>query len=200
MKTLFCLLLAGLTLGACSSPPVHYYTLVAPSAPSGAAKEPVPFLIDVLPIGLPEQLDQAQLVVRQGASRVVMPDGERWAAPLGDELRQALSAELTLRLATRDVAGLVKPANQSVLQIKLQVRRLDFWPGEKLELEADWSLVMADAPGGAQLLCHGRFDEPATGSYPALVQAGQHALSVLAARVAADARGWARSPPSKCTG
>lgn len=203
MKQFFCLILGALTLilGACSSSPVHYYTLLAPSAPAVAINESVPFLLDILPIALPEQLDQPQLVVRQGVSGIVMADGERWAGTLGDELRQALSAELTSRLATRDIAGLVKPANKSVLRIKLLVRRLDFWPGQKLELEADWSLVMLDAPGNtqlAQLFCHGRFSESAKGGYPELAQAGQRAISALAARIAADARGQALSPHAEC--
>ncbi len=189
-----------LTLGACSSPPIHYHTLLAPSAPGSVIDEPVPFLIDVLPIGLPEQLDQVQLVVRQGTSGVAMLDGERWAGSLGEELRHALSAELTSRLATRDIAGLVRPANKSVLRIKLLVRRLDSWPGQKLELEADWSLSMAEAPENLRLLCHGRFNEPATGSYPELVQAGQRAISALAARVAADARSWVLLHQSECAG
>lgn len=207
MKQIFGFVLAvltlTLTLGACSSLPVHYYTLVAPSAVGGAINEPVPFLLDILPIGLPEQLDQPQLVVRQGVSGIVMADGERWAGPLGDELRQALSAELTSRLATRDIAGLIKPANKSVLRIKLLVRRLDFWPGQKLELEADWNLAMVDAPGNtqrAQLFCHGSFHESAKGSYPELVQAGQRAIAALAARIATDARGQGLSPHSECAG
>ena len=205
MKQIFGFVLAALTLAlaACSSSPVHYYTLVAPSAVGGAINEPVPFLLDILPIGLPEQLDQPQLVVRQGVSGIVMADGERWAGPLGDELRQALSAELSARLATRDTAGLVKPANKPVLRIKLLVRRLDFWPGQKLELEADWNLAMVDAPGNtplAQLFCHGRFSESAKGSYPELVQAGQRVISALAARIAADARRQALSPHSECAG
>ena len=205
MKQFFGFVLAALTLtlGACSSSPVHYYTLVAPSDPGGAINQPVPFLLDILPIGLPEQLDQPQLVVRQGTSGIIMADGERWAGPLGNELRQALSAELSARLATRDIAGLVRPANKSVLRIKLLVRRFDLWPGQKFELEADWNLAMVDASGNtqlAQLFCHGRFSESAKGSYPELVQAGQRAISALAASIAADARGEARSPHSECAG
>ena len=205
MKQIFGFVLAALalTLAACSSSPVHYYTLVAPSAPGGAINQPVPFLLDILPIGLPEQLDQPQLVVRQGTSGIIMADGERWAGPLGNELRQALSAELSARLATRDIAGLVRPANKSVLRIKLLVRRFDLWPGQKFELEADWNLAMVDASGNtqlAQLFCHGRFSESAKGSYPELVQAGQRAISALAARIAADARGEAGSPHSECAG
>ncbi|MGB4065548.1 MAG: PqiC family protein [Azonexus sp.] len=202
MKQCVRLVLAALALilGACSSPPIHRYTLLAPSYSGAASDKPVPFLIDVLPIDLPVQLDQPQFVVRQGASGVAILEGERWAGPLGDELRQALSAGLMSRLGTRDIAGLVKPANQPVLHIKLLVRRLDAWPGQKLELDADWSLSMSDAPDKSRLFCHGRFDEPATGSYAELAQAGQRAMSALATRIAADARGWVLSHQAECPG
>ena len=192
MKSTF---LAGLavlilSLAACTSTPVHYHTLLAPSAPMASSEPAVPFLIDVLPVGIPEQLDQPQLIVRQGASGIAVLDGERWAGPLGEELRHALSSELSWRLATRDIAGLPRPDGKPVLRIKLQVRRFDAWPGQKLLLDADWSLALAGARENAGLLCHGQFEEPATGNYPELIQAGQRAVAALATRIATDARGF----------
>lgn len=190
----------ALVLGACSSPAIHRYTLLAPTATSAASDQPVPFLLEVQPVSLPEQLDQPQIVVRQGVSGVAILEGERWAAPLGDELRQALSAELMARLGTRDGAGMIRPAGQPVLRIQLLVRSFDAWPGEKLVLDADWSLSMANGTDKIQLFCHGRFDEPATGGYGELVLAGQRAISALAARIAADARASVRAPPQECAG
>ena len=189
----------ALALAACSSsPPVHYYTLLAPSVAASANEQPAPFLIDVLPVGLPVQLDQSSLVVRQGDSGIAVLDGERWAGPLADELRTALSAALTSRLATRDVAGLARPKDKSVLRIKLEVRRFDAWPGRNVVLDADWSLGFADAAENSRLLCHGRFEAPASGGTEELALAGQRAVAALAARIAADARGWALTPPSAC--
>jgi len=85
----------ALALAACSSsPPVHYYTLLAPSVATSANEQPAPFLIDVLPVGLPVQLDQSSLVVRQGDSGIAVLDGERWAGLLADELRTAIAHRL----------------------------------------------------------------------------------------------------------
>lgn len=64
-------------------------------------------------------LDAAQLLVRQGDSSVVALDGERWIGPFADEARDALSAQLTQRLATTDVAGLAPSVDKPVLHIKV---------------------------------------------------------------------------------
>jgi uncharacterized lipoprotein YmbA len=196
----FCLLasLAGLT--ACSSAPVHYYTLLAPAGPAVPGGQPSPFLIEVLPVGVPVQLDQPQLVVRQGDSGVAVLDGERWAGPLGDEIRAALSARLTDLLLTHDVAGLARPSGSQVVRIKVQLRRFDIRPGQGGQLEADWSLGVADEPGNARLACHARLQASAPGGYPELVQAQQRLIGELAERIGADAHAWALSRHATCTG
>lgn len=196
------LLCAALGVTACSSPaPIHHYTLLPPPAADGhPAAAPVPFLIDVLPVGLPEHLDQQPLVVRQGrGGTVAVLDEERWVGPLGDELRNALSVHLSERLGTQDVSGLASSAEQQVLRVKVQVRRLDAWPGNQVQLEAGWSLGFANNSSKARLVCQGRFNEAAADGYPALVQAQQRAVSALAARIASDARAWGSSQKAKCT-
>ena len=75
------------TLAACSSAPTHFHTLIPPS--SGLPPNTAPFLIDVQAVGVPPQVDQPALVLRQGASGIAVLDGERWASPLGDEIRGA---------------------------------------------------------------------------------------------------------------
>lgn len=188
---------AGLT--ACASAPVHYHTLLAPIEQIAASAQPAPFLIEVLPVGIPVQLDQPQLLVRQGDSGVAVLDGERWAGPLGDEVRAALSAKLTRSLAAQDIAGLARPGGTQVVRIKLQVRRFDIWPGQRAQLDADWSLGVADEAGNARLTCRGQFDAPASGGYPQMVQAHQRLIAELAASIAADARAWSRSRSAACS-
>lgn len=187
-----------LGLAACASTPVHYYTMLAPSAYATSPQSPADFLIDVLPVGVPSYLDQAQLVVRQGTTGVTVLDGERWASPFGDELRNALSAELTQRLGTQDIGGLPRPSDKPLLRIKLQVRRFDAWPGERVQLEAAWSLSFAGDPADSRLSCYGHFDEPANGGYAGMVKAQQHAIAELAARIDIDARRWEHSHDMAC--
>ncbi|WP_293776004.1 membrane integrity-associated transporter subunit PqiC [uncultured Oxalicibacterium sp.] len=189
----------ALLLSACSSAPVRYHTLLAPSsAPLSATAARVPFVVEVLPVGIPAQLDQPQLVVRQDASSLTLLEGERWAAPLADEFRQALSAELSMRLGTQDVAGLSAPPGRKVLRLKVQVRRLDAWPSQAVELEADWRLRFADERENALLVCGGRFRQQAAGDYAQLVKAQQAAVAALAERISADARRFAIMRDAAC--
>ncbi|MDR2689468.1 MAG: PqiC family protein, partial [Azoarcus sp.] len=149
--------------------------------------------IELLAVGFPAHLDQPQLVVRQGAAGVAVLESERWAGPLGEELRGALSAGLTSRLRTQDVAGLARPAHQPVLRIRVEIRRLDVWPGDMVRLKADWSLEFGNEATEARLVCDGRFESPVPGGYPESVLGQQRVIAALAERIAADARRWESS-------
>lgn len=196
------MLATALGLTACSSPaPIHYYTLLPPSsAEARTVQVPSPFLIDVLPVGLPEHLDQQPLVVRQSVSggAVSVLDEERWVGPLGNELRNALSVHLAERLGTQDVSGLSSSADQKVLRIKVQIRRMDAWLNNQVQLEAGWSLGLVQG-SKARLVCQGGFTEAAQNGYPALIQAQQRAVGALAARIATDARNWGSLQQAKCS-
>ena len=66
---------AAALLGACASAPMHYYTLL----PSAAAEAPNPagsLAFELLPVSVPAQVDQPQLVVREGGQSVALLDGE----------------------------------------------------------------------------------------------------------------------------
>jgi uncharacterized lipoprotein YmbA len=115
-------------------------------------------------------------------------------------LRNALSAGLVSRLKTQDLAGLARPAHRPVLRVKVEVRRLDAWPGNKVQLDADWALGFADETANARLVCHGRFEAPTPGGYPELVLGQQRLVDALAKRIADDARRWERSRAPDCQG
>lgn len=190
---------AALALGACASAPTHYYTLIAPVTEAPAATSPgLPF--ELLPVSVPPQDDQPQLVIRQGGQGVALLDGHRWIAPLGDEIRGALSADLAQALGRPDVSGLAHEGAR-VARIKVDVRRFDSQPGSYALLEAAWSVrVMGGDAPERTLACTSRFNQPVAGGYDALVQGHQQALGRLAGEVAdavrALAAGSARCPGS----
>jgi uncharacterized lipoprotein YmbA len=188
----------SLILGACASAPIHYHTLLPVLERPPSEIRPSGFLIDVLAVGIPTQIDQQQLVVREGSTGVAVLDGERWAGPLGEQIRDALSAELSHRLQTRDIAGLAAPAGKATLKIEAEVRRLDARPGRGVLLEADWSLEFAGDPAGVRLLCGGRFEEATPGGYPEMIQGEQRLIAAMAERIAAEARRWERSRAATC--
>ena len=172
------------SLSACTSAPVHYRTLLAPAVESAdVTTHAAPFVLDVLPVGVPPQLDTSNLVVRQDGSSVRVLDNEHWAAPFGDEVRSALSAQLGTRLVAHDIAGLSVPPGAPVVTVKVQIRRLDAWPGHAVHLEAGWSLGL---PSGTRRNGYAVIDKTAQGDYAALVDAEQQAIHDLAQSIARE--------------
>ncbi|MCA6970496.1 PqiC family protein [Pectobacterium carotovorum] len=195
-------------LSACSSPPVRYHTLLTPASPAATLSfmanttHAAPFFIDVLPVGIPAQLDTSQLVIRQGDSGAVVLDNERWLSPLSEEIRTALSADLTQRLNTQDVSGLVRSADTPVVRIHLQVRRFDSWPGQSVALDADWSLsavgAVGEEDGRARLICRSQFTEQTANSDTAMLRAQQQIIARLAEQIAATANRWMPDRQGTC--
>lgn len=183
----------ALALAACASTPIRYHTMLPPATHESVAQPQASFLIDVLPVGVPAQLDQPQMVVRQGESDMAVLDGERWASPLGDEVRGALSSELAVLLNTQDVAGLPIQSEEPLVRVKVQIRRFDAWPGKQVQLVVDWELSLASDPGSKRLVRTERFDEVATGSYAELASASQHVVMSLAGHIASDVKTLASS-------
>jgi len=189
---------AVLALAACASAPLHYYTLMAPAdesagglvasadgSVSNAAAMSLPF--ELLPVSVPPQVDQPQLVVREGGQGVALLGSERWIAPLGDEVRGALSADLARELRSQDVSGL--PGNgRPLLRIKLDLRRFDSQPGSYALIEGAWSVRLLHDTHAGTLACTSRVSVPVGPGYPALVQGHQQAIARLAGQIAAAGR------------
>lgn len=199
-------LLAVLALAACGSAPLHYYTLVRPEAQAAAVPASAPaaaaaLSFELSPVSIPAQVDQPQLVVRSGAQGMQLLNGERWIAPLADEVRSALAADLAQAIPARDASGL--PAGQQPrLRIKFDVRRFDSQPGEYALLAGTWSVRQLGAghtaAGEAGLTCADSVRESVGPGYPALVEGHQRALARVAAHIAQVARAVAAGQAASC--
>jgi len=188
---------AILGLAGCASAPLHYYTLVAPAdAPMQASQlQGLPF--ELLPVSVPAQVDQPQLLVRQGGQGVVLLGSERWIAPLGDEVRSALSSDLVGALNSQDVSGL--PGNNKPrLRIKLDLRRFDSEPGSYALIDAVWSVRVLGGAASVPLACSSHLRETVGPGYAALVQGHQRAIGQLAAQIATVARSLGAGQPASC--
>ncbi len=186
---------AGLV--ACASVPTHFYTLQQGAGTRANAPTVTPtFLIDLLPVAVPAQIDQPELLVRQSDQRVAVLDNERWAAPVAAELRDAFAADLVGTLGTRDVHGLAHPPTTPVYRIQIDVRRFDSWPGRHALIEADWS-ARGDAER-ALLTCTSSASESVEPGYDALVQGHQRAIGRIADDIAAVLRAISASAVPTC--
>jgi uncharacterized lipoprotein YmbA len=187
-------------LGACASAPVHYYTLVAPAAEDtvgvGAVTGPT-IQFELLASPVPAQVDQSQLIVREGAERVGVLDAERWIAPLGDEVHAALAADLARALPGQDVGKLIA-GGKPMLRIQLDLRRFESAPGAYALIEAAWSLRLPNDTAVAPLTCTTTISERVGPGYDALVRGHQRALGRLAAEIAAVAQPYIAGQATHC--
>ncbi|WP_280151110.1 PqiC family protein [Piscinibacter sp. XHJ-5] len=164
------MLAVSLLIGACSTPKLEerFHTLL-PAQRAAPAPAATAIPVDVTPVAVPAQVDHAQWVVRQPDESLLMLEQDRWAAPLGDELRGAIVERLTSQWGAIDVRGVAQPA-PAVWRLRVDVQRFESIPGREARLEATWSLS-ASQRGVAPLVCR-----------TALVEGiGETALTALAA-------------------
>lgn len=174
-------LLTAATLAACSSEPVHFYTLVSEPA---AGATPGTLLIDVAAVSIPAQVDMPQLVIREGSGQVAVAETQQWIAPVADEIRNALAADLAQRLQAVDVHRAARTADAPVYRITFDVQRFESALGRRAYIEGVWS-VRAPAKDAPLLSCAARAEETVGAGYAALVEGHQRALKRISEGIAA---------------
>lgn len=178
---------AAVLLAGCASPPARFYTLDADAA--GAPHEmrgAASFLIQVPAVEVPDQMGRNQFVIQKDTTQVAILEQERWASPPADEIRRALSSDLTHRLDTIDVIGSVSPSGVPVYRVSVNVRRFESWPGARAVLDAVWSVRAVG--GQAVMTCGTQVAIPVTPGYDALVAGHRQAIDWLAGQVAEATR------------
>ena len=132
------------TLFGCASPRERLYTLAGPEPP--APPPGVPLLHVVLaPVTIPASVDRPQLIVRQGAVRVVALEQERWAEPLREAVPRVLAESMQAQLTNASVTSALglAPARPEV-RVSVDITRFEALPGERVIIEARWGARFAD--------------------------------------------------------
>lgn len=177
-------------LGGCGfSPPLRYHALSGGAEPGGdlAGGAAAQVLVELLPVVVPERLNRAEIVLGGvEGTPIEIRDGERWAAPLSDEMRQRLDDALWRRLRAADVyrAPLgAATAGLPLYRLALRLERFDAAPGRQAVVEGSWTLRRL--PQGAPAVCRAAFAVPITGNTTeAVVAALTQGAGALAGRVA----------------
>ena len=188
----------ALMLSGCASAPVNYYTLVPSDSatPMTTSTNSPPFAFDLESVSVPLQVDQPQLVVRQAGAGIALVETERWIAPLGDEIRDAIASDLVSSHSGENLGGLPQ-GDRKLIKIRVDLRRFDSEPGVQASITAAWSLRRASVDAAA-LSCSSRISEPVGAGYNALVQGHQRALARLAAAIAEPASKLASGGSPNC--
>lgn len=161
-------------LAGCStaSPPTRYHSLVAalPADGPGTKALPAPSLrVQVLPVLVPAQVDVPQLVVRNADDSLAVLEYERWIAPLGDEIRDAVALRIDQVLSQASPAGV----GERTWRVRIDVQRFDSMPARAARMQVQWSLRATG--GGLSLRCQASYEQPVGPGVGALA-AGHRAL------------------------
>jgi uncharacterized lipoprotein YmbA len=186
------LALAALAAGlaACgSTPPTRFHTLLAP-APASAAAPAERVAWELLPVGVPAQVDQPQFVLRAADGTLALLENERWIAPLADELHTALVDALSRRL------GPPQPTAAKPWRVRVDVQRFDSGPGPRVRDDIDWAIVGSGA--AAALQCRGVFTASVGDGVPALAAGHREAVARLADAIAGAVEALAAGRPAAC--
>jgi uncharacterized lipoprotein YmbA len=174
--------IAALVLvGACSSsPPTHFYTLS-----DTAAETPPPAgvgWVRLVGVTIPGELDRPELVRRIGPNQLSIAGLDRWAAPLDQVIRRALSDDISRRVPS--------PAPGQQYSVSVDIR--EFYGDEacNVTLRAAWTLKQT-RPGDVQPV-NEEIRVPSSGACTATLPATMSiALGQLSDRIIA---GVARMP------
>jgi uncharacterized protein len=173
-------------LAACSSSPSsRFYTLGGNDAATRTAA-PASFYLEVSPVDMPPQVAKNQMVVQDGSAQVRVLEDERWASLPADEVRRALSADLSQRLGAIDVYGTPHPEGVPVYRVKVNVQRFESSPGRRALIDAVWSVRGVN--NQAVLTCRTLAEQPVDPGYDALVTGHRRAVDQLANEISAGVR------------
>lgn len=175
-------------VAGCSSAPTHFYTLLPP--PANASVPEASFSIHVEPVVVPAENDQAAWLVRVSPSEVAILDGERWAAPLSDELHAAFVDTLQEKLGARDVEASGTIATKYIIHIA--IRRFESVPGQHALIDADWSVRRE---GSVALMCTSQASQDVAAGYAALAAGHQQIVRTLAVQMAVAVRAMEAQHP-----
>jgi uncharacterized lipoprotein YmbA len=195
LATLGALVIAA-ALAGCSSPASRFYTLSPTDDTARTAAAPsagnAQWLIELAPVDVPPQVAKAQLVVQTDANQVRVLEEERWASMPGDEIRRALSGDLTQQLGTIDVYGSPHPSGVPVYRVSVNVQRFESWPGSHALIDAVWSVRSLDTQ--TVMTCRSVLNEPVGDGYDALVVGHRRAIDTLSQSIASGVRALAAAP------
>jgi uncharacterized lipoprotein YmbA len=178
-----CMVPIACALASCQTATVHLYTLSTPSAPtptSGAATHAHDAFV-IESIRIPGTVDRKELVVRKSANELTLLENANWAAPLREEVRRALVADL--RLALRDPAVGDSASATSTTEIRVDI---NVWEAaaQTIYFHAEWRIRSLDSATPFELRCETDFRESTSGSAADLVRADQALLEDLARSIA----------------
>ena len=195
---------ALLALAGCASKPDNYYTLASPVAAADAAPStlgsPAPLYIELAPVAVPERFARPQMVVRRpgGSVQVEVLEQHRWASSFENELRDALSSNISARLGALDVTKGGRQTSQPVWRIAVQLRQFDAVDGGRIDASFSWTLRRSDE--ARTVVCQLNVGEAAGNGMDVVAQSAQRVTAATAAAIARSVSAARANPAATACG
>jgi len=180
------LVVSGLLVG-CASEPNVYYTLTANEQAQASNGQRVidagaTALYTLSPVAIPAPVDDVMLVVRRSDDQLMKLAHDRWTAPLGKQVDNALAVALTQVLGMPPLSRLqVAGKDSDVTRFSVDIQRFDLVPGQYAALAAVWQLRRgASNQSPATLTCYTEMRQPVDPGVAPLVRAQQQNIAQLA--------------------
>lgn len=176
---------AILAAPGCSSQTPRFYALKATAVHETRLAAPVAVLVG--PVTIPASVDRPQFVVQAAAHRVDVEEFNRWDSPLNDSIARVVARDLSVQLASPDVAVAPLANFKPSYRVAIDVQRFESIRGQAAIVEAVWTVRGASkgqARSGRTLA-----REPVqSDSFSALAAAHSRALAKLSGDIAAAIR------------
>jgi len=135
-----------LLLGACSTPAEHYYTLLG--NPPAQSNNDVPLSqgpnVVLASVTLPEAVDRRELVMRTGATSVMVMETQFWAESLKTAIPRAIADDLSQLLGGATVSVQSDNASHDAKYfVFIDLTRFDSILNEASSIDAIWSVRLA---------------------------------------------------------
>lgn len=177
------LLLLSLLTACGNSPRTQFYALdtVPGAGQAGTVHAHGPVMVGH--VDLPATLDRLWMVRSGPGNAIEVSDVDRWAAPLDELVRNALTGDLRSRLPPGTVLAPGDTAPEGTRTVTLNVLKFMADQSGRVVLDTDWSVQRANRRGMPQ---HADIQTEGSGTSDAAVAAAMsQAVAQLADRIAA---------------
>ena len=132
------LVLLSLSLAGCASPnKEHFYQLSYAHHEPASSDTKYDVILEAVTI--PEMINRPQLVVQKSVTELQILDEQRWIAPLDEQIRQALQADLQAQLpqAWLHQRPLLHATGVRYF-VNVEVQQLHIAPAKEVQMEMVW--------------------------------------------------------------
>jgi uncharacterized protein len=182
--------LTAFTVGCGTTPPSHFYTLSATTAPATTSSN---LSIAVGPVSVPAVVDRPQIVIATGPNQVGLDEFNRWASPLQNNISRVVADNLVALLGTPRVTLVPQTLSADAdYRAAIEVQNFESAPGEAAMLDAVWTVRRAK-DGKTETGRTTTREAVQEKSYNALAAAHSRALASLSRDIAEAVRALDRS-------